>query len=367
MHILIAPDSFKESLSALKVAEALKEGFSKSLPDATFDLMPIGDGGEGTLAALIDGLSLEMRTQSVTGALGHSVSVTYASKGSLAVFEMADVCGLEKVPKNERQPLTLTTRGVGELLVKLAQSGMTEIMIGVGGSSTNDGGIGMAAGLGYQFIDEHGQPLEAVGANLAKICQIIPPQEDPLAGVKVTIITDVQNPLCGENGATYIFGGQKGLEENQFEMVDTDMQSFYQLANPDILKMAGAGAGGGMAAGLVTFAAGEIFSGIDAVLDILDFDVRVQKADLVVVGEGRMDRQSLSGKAPFGVAKRTPEQIPIIDICGSLKDDLPDFPTHHIQAVFPIISTVDSLENTFAQTKSNLIRTAQNIGNVLRF
>ncbi|SDB35423.1 glycerate kinase [Streptococcus henryi] len=365
MHILIAPDSFKESLSARQVAEALRKGFSQALPHASFDLMPVGDGGEGTMAALIDGLSLEIKTHQVTGALGQPVNAHYASKENLAVFEMADICGLEKVPKNARNPLRVTTKGVGEMLAYLTQKGFTQIMVGVGGSSSNDGGIGMAAGLGYRFLDKQGKELEAVGANLGKISSILPPKENTLQRVSVTIITDVTNPLCGKEGASYVFGGQKGLPSQDFESIDQSMRKFYQLANPDIFNLAGAGAGGGMAAGLVTFAGGKLLSGIDAVLDILNFDQRVKKADLVVVGEGRMDKQSLSGKAPVGVALRTPDDIPVIAICGSLKDDLPDFPSHKIQAAFPIIASVDSLENTLAQAQENLRRTALNLGNLV--
>ena len=186
-----------------------------------------------------------------------------------------------------------------------------------------------------------------------------------LRDLDVTIITDVTNCLCGPQGATYTFAGQKGLAETEFAAVDQAMRRFYELVNPAILELQGAGAGGGLAAGLVTFAAGKIVSGIDAVLDILDFEQHVQKADLVIVGEGRMDKQSLSGKAPVGVARRTPSKTPVIAICGSLKDDLPDFPVAHIAAAFPIISRVDSLENTLAQTSQNLERTAQNIGNLL--
>ena len=230
-------------------------------------------------------------------------------------------------------------------------------MVGVGGSSSNDGGLSLAAGLGYAFFDDRGEKVEAIGANLGKIVsfsdQAVPAC---LRDLDVTIITDVTNCLCGPQGATYTFAGQKGLAETEFAAVDQAMRRFYELVNPAILELQGAGAGGGLAAGLVTFPAGKIVSGIEQ---------HVQKADLVIVGEGRMDKQSLSGKAPVGVARRTPSKTPVIAICGSLKDDLPDFPVAHIAAAFPIISRVDSLENTLAQASQNLERTAQNIGNLL--
>ena len=368
MRILIAPDSFKESLSALEVAKAVQKGFRKALPNATFDVMPVGDGGEGTLEALTDGLHLKRESHTVTGAFGQPVEAHYATNGRLAVFEMADICGLEKVPMNQRSPLTLTTKGVGEMIGHLVDLGVEEIMIGVGGSSTNDGGLGMAAGLGYRFFDKTGHEVEAIGEHLGDITMVSYEScRWDLSQIKVTVITDVTNPLCGPNGATYIFGGQKGLAKDDFASVDKDMERFYQTFFPAVLDLAGAGAGGGMAAGLAAFAGGQIISGIDAVLDMLDFDQRVQKADIVVVGEGRMDKQSLSGKAPVGLAQRTPCGKLVIAICGSLKDDLPSFPISNIQAAFPIIADVDTLENTLDKVEQNLERTAQNIGNLLSF
>ena len=187
-----------------------------------------------------------------------------------------------------------------------------------------------------------------------------------LSGVTIHLITDVDNPLCGQDGATYIFGGQKGLAPSQFKKVDQDMTQFYENFAPEVLKLAGSGAGGGMAAGLVAFAGAEIKSGIDFVLDCVDFDQRVKEVDLVIVGEGRMDSQSLSGKAPVGVARRTPSAIPVIAICGSLKDDLPDFPVAGITAAFPIIGQVLELDQVLATAKENLYRTGLNIGNVIK-
>ena len=347
MRILIAPDSFKESLSAKEVALALKSGFENALPDADFDLMPIGDGGEGTLDALAENLNLEKKSIEIPHAYTSDGSVSFASNGQTAVFEMAAICGLEQIPKDKRNPLALTTQGVGELIVHLVHSGIRDFIIGVGGSATNDGGIGMAYGLGYRFYDSQGQELD-------------------LSGVTIHLITDVDNPLCGQDGATYIFGGQKGLAPSQFKKVDQDMTQFYENFAPEVLKLAGSGAGGGMAAGLVAFAGAEIKSGIDFVLDCVDFDQRVKEVDLVIVGEGRMDSQSLSGKAPVGVARRTPSAIPVIAICGSLKDDLPDFPVAGITAAFPIIGQVLELDQVLATAKENLYRTGLNIGNVIK-
>ncbi|MGV3080486.1 glycerate kinase family protein [Streptococcus sp. 32226D021BW] len=367
MRILIAPDSFKESLSAIEVAQAIKQGFSKVYPQANYDLLPLGDGGEGTLDSLTQALGLEKYQTEVTGPFGDRICVDYAMRDGLAVFEMAAIVGLASIPLEKRNPLLVSTRGVGELLVELVQKGANQFFIGIGGSASHDGGIGMAAGLGVKFYDREGQELEAIGANLGKIANFS--TEDmglELSAVQIDLVTDVDNLLCGHQGATYIFAGQKGLEATNFEQVDREMERFYQLVNPAILTLAGAGAGGGMAAGLVQFAGARIQTGINFVLDQLDFDKRVAEADLVIVGEGRMDAQSLAGKTPIGVARRTPNGIPIIAICGSLKDDLPEFPFENICAAFPIIASVESLEDTLQKAEKNLVRTAEQVARILQ-
>ena len=367
MHILIAPDSFKESLSAPQVAQALQNGFSQALPDASFDLLPVGDGGEGTMAALTSALGWTEFYHTVTGPFGQSVNMPYARNGQQALFEMADLVGLASIPHEKRNPLAIETKGLGELILYLAEDGVRKILVGVGGSASNDGGIGLAAGLGYKFFDVGNHRLRPIGSSLGKVARISAEQAPAfLKEVEIEILTDVDNPLCGERGATIVFGGQKGLASLLFSQVDQAMADFYQLVDPQVIDMYGAGAGGGMAAGLVAFAGGKIVSGIETCLDLLDFDERVKKADLVIVGEGRMDRQSLAGKAPVGIARRTPEGIPVLAICGSLADDLPDFPAENIQAAFPIIARADSLDKILEQAEQNLIRTARNIGNVLK-
>lgn len=367
MHILIAPDSFKESLSAAQVAQSLQTGFSQALPDASFDLLPVGDGGEGTMAALRAAMGWAEFYHTVTGPFGQPVKMPYARNSQQALFEMADLVGLASIPHEKRNPLAIETKGLGELILYLAEDGVRKILVGVGGSASNDGGIGLAAGLGYEFFDVGNHRLRPIGSSLGKVARISAEQVPAfLKEVEIEILTDVDNPLCGERGATIVFGGQKGLASLLFSQVDQAMADFYQLVDPQVIDMDGAGAGGGMAAGLVAFAGGKIVSGIETCLDLLDFDDRVKKADLVVVGEGRMDRQSLAGKAPVGVARRTPEGIPVLAICGSLEDDLPDFPVGNIQAAFPIIARADSLDRVLEQAERNLIRTARNIGNVLK-
>lgn len=367
MHILLAPDSFKESLSAKQVAESLKKGFQEGLPNATFDLLPIGDGGEGTMDTLAGVLDLTEYQTQVTGPFGQSVSVSYYQKDQMAFFEMASLVGLGSIPAEKRNPLQLETRGIGELILQLVGQGVKTLCVGIGGSATNDGGIGMAAGLGVAFYDEQGHLLRPVGASLGRVARIdtssVP---EALQDIDLQVLTDVTNLLCGSQGATYIFGGQKGLNPLLFPSVDQAMQKFYQLVDSRMLTLEGAGAGGGMAAGLVAFAGGQITSGIEKSLDLIDFDHKVQTADLVVVSEGRMDKQSLSGKAPVGVAKRTPAGIPVIAVCGSLGADLPAFPSHHIDAAFSILTGPCEIAEALAQADSNLISCARNIGNLLK-
>lgn len=367
MHVLIAPDSFKESLSASQVAQAIHSGFSKVYPQASYDLLPLGDGGEGTVDSLVEALQLKRKQTEVTGPFGEKVSVSYATKDDIAVFEMAEIVGLASIPKEKRHPLQIRTHGVGELILHVVREGARRVFIGIGGSASHDGGIGMAAGLGVNFYDANGQIVEAIGANLGKIASFSAEAiVSDLSQVSIDLVVDVDTPLCGPKGATHVFAAQKGLAVSEFGQVDEEMRSFYQLVNPTILDLAGAGAGGGMAAGLVQFARASIQNGIDFVLDQLRFDERVVQANLVIVGEGRMDAQSLGGKTPMGVARRTPVGIPVIAICGSLRGDLPDFPIENICAAFPIIAEVGGLEDTLRKAEKNLVRTAEQVARTLQ-
>ena len=307
MKIIIAPDSFKESLPANQVAEAIKRGFKKALPDSECVLLPVGDGGEGTVAAINNSLGLEEHTSQVTGPFGDEVQMPYFQKGQLALFEVADLVGLAKIPYEKRNPLEIQTKGIGQLILYLIEQGIKDIYIGVGGTASNDGGIGIASGLGYQFYDENGNVVQANGQSLFDIRKIS--KEGVLqipSDVHIKILADVTNPLCGPHGATYTFGKQKGLEPAKFQDVDIAIENFYNKVAPEILKLEGSGAGGGIAAGLCAFADAEIVSGIQTCLDLINFNEQVADADLVIVGEGRLDSQSFSGKAPIGVAKRTP-------------------------------------------------------------
>ena len=366
MKIVIAPDSFKESLSAEEVAESIKRGFQQSIADVECLLCPVGDGGEGTVDAIRHSLDLEEKWIKVTGPFGQKEEMRYFQKSQLALFEVADLVGLGKISLEKRDPLQIQTCGIGELIRHLIAKGITEIYIGVGGTASNDGGIGIAAGLGYRFYDKDGNVLPACGQSLLNLASVSTENRYEIPeDVQIRILADVVSPLCGHQGATYTFGKQKGLQPTMFEAVDQAIQDFYEKASHVTLEIKGAGAGGGIAAGLCAFAQASIVSGIDTCLDLIDFDKKVADADLVVVGEGRLDNQSFAGKAPIGVAKRTPVGVPVIAICGSIAEDLPSLPFENIQAAFSILEKSEPLEDSLKKASLYLEHTAANIGRLL--
>lgn len=365
MKIVIAPDSFKESLTAEQVAKAIKRGFQESLADVDCLLCPVGDGGEGTVDAIRHSINLEEKWIKVTGPFGQKEPMRYFQKGELALFEVADLVGLEKIPLEKRNPLKIQTCGIGELIRHLTSQEIKEIYIGVGGTASNDGGLGIAAGLGYQFYDRDGNVLPACGQSLLKLASVsIENRYEIPEDVQIRILADVVSPLCGHQGATYTFGKQKGLDPTMFAVLDQAIQDFYEKISPATLEIKGAGAGGGIAAGLCAFAA-NIVSGIDTCLNLINFDKKVSDADLLIVGEGRLDCQSFAGKAPIGVAKRTPVGVPVIAICGSLAEDLPPLPFENIQAAFSILEKSEPLEDSLKNASLYLEHTAANIGHLL--
>lgn len=366
MKIVIAPDSFKESLTAEEVAESIKRGFQQSIADVECLPCPVGDGGEGTVDAIRHSLDLEEKWIQVTGPFGQKEAIHYFQKEQLALFEVADLVGLGKIPLEKRNPLQIQTCGIGELIHHLIVKGIKEIYIGVGGTASNDGGIGIAAGLGYRFYNRDGNVLPACGQSLSNLASVsIENRYEIPEDVQIRILSDVVSPLCGPQGATYTFGKQKGLDTTMFEAVDQAIQDFYEKVSPATLELKGAGAGGGIAGGLCAFTLANIVSGIDTCLDLIDFDKKVADADLVIVGEGRLDSQSFAGKAPIGVAKRTPVGVTVIAICGSLAEDLPSLPFENIQAAFSILEKSEPLEDSLKNASLYLEHTAANIGHLL--
>lgn len=369
MKIVIAPDSFKESLTALAVAEAIGEGFRRILPQAQYRLVPMADGGEGLVQSIVDATQGEKFSTQVTAPLGNKVSASWGmtGDGQSAVIEMAEASGLHLVPTDKRNPLISTSYGTGELISTALDKGLRRIILGIGGSATNDGGVGMLQALGAKFVDKTGKSLSFGGAALADLAQIDMSGLDPrLQETRIEVACDVDNPLCGEHGASAVFGAQKGATKADIQRLDAALRHFAEQVQAqlgiDIQMPKGAGAAGGMGGGLMLLPQVRLRSGVQMVIEAVDLAAAIADADIVVTGEGRMDGQSVHGKTPIGVAKLAKSAgKPVIAIVGSLREDYPAVYEAGIDAVFPIIRQINSLENTLQAGRENLISTAENV------
>lgn len=369
MKIIIAPDSFKESLTALEVANAIEAGFSTIYPDAKFIKIPMADGGEGTVQSLVDATKGSLKKIEVTAPLGNKVTSFFGLSGDhkTAIIEMAAASGLHLVPNESRNPLKTTSFGTGELINTALEYGVEKIILGIGGSATNDGGVGMLQALGARFLDHSNQSIGFGGESLINIKSIDLSTLDPrLKNVKFEVACDVNNPLCGANGASAIFGPQKGATSEMVKQLDDALAHFANIVQQqlhiEIRDKAGAGAAGGMGGGLLLLPHINLKSGVDIVLEAVELAKYIEQADLVITGEGRMDAQSIYGKTPIGVAKVAKAlNKPVIAIVGCLREDYDVVYQHGIDCVFPIIQNLGSLEATLKQGKANLMATAQNI------
>ncbi len=375
MKFVIAPDSFKESLTALEVATAIETGFKRVFPDADYVKLPMADGGEGTVQSLVDATQGKLIECEVTAPLGDKVKSFFglSGDGKNAIIEMAAASGLHLVPPEKRNPLLTTSYGTGELIKLALDLGVESFILGIGGSATNDGGVGMLQALGMQCLDSQDKPIGFGGAELANIVKIDVQQLDPrLQQVHIEVACDVNNPLCGECGASAIFGPQKGATPEMVKQLDAALSHFAEIAERDcgkqIRDQAGAGAAGGMGGGLLLLPSVQLKAGIQIVLDRLHLIDYVKDADVVITGEGRIDAQSIMGKTPIGVA-RTAKQFnkPVIAIAGCLREDYDVVFDHGIDAVFPIIHQLGDLSDILKQGEQNLISTAQNVARVLAF
>lgn len=374
MKIVIAPDSFKESLTALQVAQAIEIGFKKIFPDAEYIKVPMADGGEGTVQSLIDAWQGQSMVTEVTAPLGNRVLAEWglSADRKTAIIEMAAASGLHLVAENERNPLITGSYGTGELIKAALNFGVEKIILGIGGSATNDAGVGMLQALGATFLDDEGKPLVAGGAALKRLSKIDLSALDPrLATRQIEVACDVDNPLCGERGASAVFGPQKGATAAMIKELDAALSLFSQKVkqqlNKDIANIAGAGAAGGMGAGLQLLPKCRLKSGVDIILEATHLSKVVADADLVITGEGRMDSQTVYGKTPVGVAKTAKRfHKPVIAIVGCLRADYEVVYDAGIDAVFPIIRNLASLSDTLAQGRENLISTAQNVARTLK-
>ena len=322
---LVVSDSFKGPVSSREICAIAQRVIPRHFPACEVVCIPVADGGEGTVDCFIQAMGAQRVEVTVTNALGEKSAAAYARLDELAIIEMAAAAGLPQVGAR-RCPGTATTYGVGELIVHAVGSGCKRILLGLGGSATNDGGCGCAAALGVGFLDADGQSFIPVGDTLGRIGRIDTAKaEELLHGVELTIMCDVTNPLYGPTGAAYVFAPQKGADAEKVKRLDAGLRHFGDVIRSqlgiDVSAMPGAGAAGGMGAGCVALLGGMIQSGIDAVLDVTGFDRQLEGADLVITGEGRIDSQSADGKVISGVARRTRTKgIPLIAIAGGIAD-----------------------------------------------
>lgn len=374
MKIVIAPDSYKESLSALDVATAIERGFKEIFPDAEYVKLPVADGGEGTVEAMVAATHGRIVNVNVTGPLGEPVAGFYGISGDeqSAFIEMAAASGLELVPAAQRDPLITTSWGTGELIRHALDAGVKHIIIGLGGSATNDGGAGMVQALGATLLNAQGNALGHGGGELASLARIDVSKLDPrLKTCRIEVACDVTNPLTGAQGASAIFGPQKGATGETIALLDNALHHYARIIqrdlDVDVLTLAGGGAAGGMGAGLYAFCGAELRRGIEIVTDALHLAEHVADADLVITGEGRIDSQTVHGKVPVGVAKVAKGyNKPVIGIAGSLTADVGIVHEHGLDAVFSVIYSICSLDDALKNAGDNVRMTARNVAAVLK-
>lgn len=373
MKIIVAPDSFKGSSSSVEVAGAVERGIRKVFPDAEVVKVPIADGGEGTVEAVVLGGGGEYRDVEVTGPLAGRVTSRYGLiEGGRAVIEMAAASGLTLIPENRRNPLRTTTRGTGELIADALDQGCTEILIGIGGSATNDAGVGMAQALGYSFRDATGKEIGHGGGELSRITTIDPTGAHPrLPECTIRVACDVRNPLYGVDGAAHVYGPQKGATPEMVETLDRNLRHFASVVRgslgKEIAEIPGSGAAGGLGAGLVAFCGAELRSGIESVLDIVRFDDLAEGADLVITGEGAMDGSSLFGKVPVGVAARIRNMnIPVIAIVGAIGAGASRVHDLGIDAVMSIVDAPMALSDAMKNSQRLIEEAAERLMRIIR-
>lgn len=376
MNVTIAVDSFKGSLSSLEAGRAIEAGIRGVFPDASVSVRPLADGGEGTVEALVNGMGGEPVSVTVTGPLGAPVSCRYGilPETKTAILEMSGAAGITLVSPSMRNPLKTTTYGVGEVIRDAIRRGMRKFIVGIGGSATNDGGIGMLQALGFGILDSDGNQVPFGAAGLAHIASIDVSHVLPeLSECTFRVACDVTNPLCGENGASAVYGPQKGASEDMIKDMDQWLKSFAALSHryfPDSdADFPGSGAAGGLGFAFRTFTNAVLESGIRIILEETRLRDYVKDADLIVTGEGRLDGQTIMGKAPIGVARIAKEfGKPVIAFSGSVTPDAIACNEAGIDAFFPILRTVVTLEEAMDQetARKNLSDTASQVFRLIR-
>ena len=367
MKIIVAPQGFKATISGLEAARAIARGVSAALPDAETVLAPVADGGDGTLNALVDGTGGQVFSSTVTGPLGQMVEAQWGvmGDGRTAVIEMALASGITLVPQRRRNPRVTTTAGTGEILREALERGYDRIIVGLGGSATNDGGAGMASALGARFLDSAGNPLPAGGSALARLDRVEVDGLHPgLRDATIIAATDVTNPLCGPEGASAVFGPQKGATPEVVQELDAALANYARVVardlRRDVSEQPGAGAAGGLGAGLMAFTGAALQSGIDMVCEVLGFDALLEGADLVITGEGRADHSTIFNKAPVGVARHAQAHgVPTVLLAGGLGPGYEELYDHALAAVVCISDRPMSFDVSLSRTAELLESAAE--------
>ena len=357
--VVLAPQGFKESLTGMEIAEAMSIGVKYVWPDAETILIPVADGGDGTLQALVDSSGGDVRTAIVEDAIGRTIKAEWGAlgNGTTAVIEVASAIGLARLGQDERDVRNASTFGVGQLFTEALNAGFSDFIIGVGGSATNDGGAGMIQAMGGKLTDSSGGDIARGGIPLSGLANIDVSDLDPrMIGANVVVACDVNNPLCGTRGASAIFGPQKGATYEDIQELDAALANFAKVItkdlHTDVAEIPGAGASGGLGAGLMGFFDARLRLGADIVLEALSLDKHLADADLVIVGEGQFDRSTVFNKSPVAVAQRAKRRgTPVIGIAGSLGAGFREVHEHGIDAVFSLVNRPMSLKAAMEDTK----------------
>ena len=375
MKVVIAIDSLKGSLSSMEAGTAIKDGILAAKPDAEVIVKPLADGGEGTTDALIEGMNGERIDLTVTGPMHTPVDAYYGylKDTNTAVMEMAAAAGITLVPDSEKNPLLATSYGVGEMINDAIQRGCRNFIIGIGGSVTNDGGIGMLKALGVRFLDENGEDAGEGGQALAKVARIDVSGMNPLLKeCHIQVACDVNNPLCGENGSTYVYGPQKGVTEDMKKTLDEAMAHFARVTSEtlenDYMNTPGAGAAGGLGYAFLAYTGAALTPGIELILDAVGLEEELSGADVVVTGEGRLDFQTAMGKAPVGVARLAKKyNAKVIAFAGSVTKEATACNKEGIDAFFPILRSVCTLAEAMdpVAARNNMTATVEQVFRLL--
>ncbi len=375
MKVVIAIDSLKGSLSSMEAGMAIKDGILAAKPDAEVIVKPLADGGEGTTDALIEGMNGERIDLTVTGPMHTPVDAYYGylKDTNTAVMEMASAAGITLVPDSEKNPLLATSYGVGEMINDAIQRGCRNFIIGIGGSVTNDGGIGMLKALGVRFLDENGKDAGEGGQALAKVARIDISGMNPLLKeCHIQVACDVNNPLCGENGSTYVYGPQKGVTEDMKKTLDEAMAHFARVTSEtlenDYMNTPGAGAAGGLGYAFLAYTGAALTPGIELILDAVGLEEELSGADVVVTGEGRLDFQTAMGKAPVGVARLAKKyNAKVIAFAGSVTKEATACNKEGIDAFFPILRGVCTLAEAMdpVAARNNMTATVEQVFRLL--